>query len=191
MQWRLLDREKVKITIGCCLAVFFLAACVNAQNGSANTGSRNAVRAGTLLGNVSPVSIEDTALTHGQLIYVPAYSEIFNIDEASTHDLTIMLSIRNTDLTSPIVIRSVQYYNSAGDLVREYVETPLALPPMATAEIVVSRLDRTGGTGANFLVEWGAEASVYEPVIEALMSSTSQQQGLSFLSAGRVLESRP
>ena len=40
------------------------------------------------------------------------------------------------------------------------------------------------------LVEWVAETEVYEPIVEALMVSTSSQQGISFVSQGRVIESK-
>ena len=137
-----------------------------------------------------PISSENLDFVTGQRLYVPAYSEIFSGDETSTYDLTVMLSIRNTDPDTPIVIGSIQYYDTTGALVKEYVETPLELAPMATTEVVISRLDKQGGTGANFIVEWGAEEQVYEPIVEALMISTSAQQGISFLSPARILQDK-
>ena len=139
-------------------------------------------------GLVRTVSSEDLAIVTGQKLYVPAYSQIYNADLSSTYDLTVMLSVRNTDFETPIVINSIQYYDTDGNMVKEFVETPVELAPMATTEVVIDRLNDKGGTGANFIVIWGAEDLVYEPVVESLMTSTSQQQGLSFLSQARVLE---
>lgn len=146
---------------------------------------------GTLQGAARRVSSEDLEIVTGQRLYVPAYSKIYTNDENSTFDLTVTLSVRNTDAESPIVISSIRYYDTAGSLVREYIQSPLELAPMATTEVVVSRLDSHGGSGANFIVEWGAEELVHEPIVEALMTGTSGQQGLSFLTTARVLEEKP
>lgn len=62
---------------------------------------------------------------------------------------------------------------------------------MATSEVVIGRLDERGGTGANFIVEWSVEDLVDEPIVEVLMTSTSTQQGISFLTSARVLVERP
>lgn len=87
--------------------------------------------------------------------------------------MTVTLSIRNTNLDKPILIDSVQCFDTNDQLVTDYVESPLQLAPMATTEYVIERTDDKGGTGANFIVVWGAEAPVYEPVVEAVMISTS------------------
>lgn len=143
-----------------------------------------------LVGDVHPISSGDLKIVTGQRLYVPAYSAVYSADLTTTHDLTIMLSVRNTDFDTPIIIDSIQYFDSDGNLVKEYVEEPLELPAMATSEVVIDRLNQAGGTGANFIVVWGAETPVFEPVVEALMTSTAQQQGLSFLSEARVLEEK-
>jgi hypothetical protein len=61
---------------------------------------------------------------------------------------------------------------------------------MLTTEYVIARNDDRGGTGANFIVAWGAEEPVYEPVVEAVMISAAGTQGLSLLSPARVLEEK-
>lgn len=50
--------------------------------------------------------------------------------------------------------------------------------------------DSRGGAGANFLVDWGAEQPISEPVVEAVMIGTASQQGISFISPGRVVGRR-
>ncbi|MEM8603550.1 MAG: DUF3124 domain-containing protein, partial [Cyanobacteria bacterium P01_H01_bin.121] len=45
-----------------------------------------------------------------------------------------------------------------------------------------------GGSGANFIVRWGAAREVSTPIVEAVMISTQSQQGLSFVSAAKVIE---
>ena len=126
----------------------------------------------------------------GQTIYVPIYSEIYFFDKSRTLQLAATLSVRNTDLQHPIIINSVKYYDSDGNLVREHLENPLQLAPLASTDFIVNQNDRTGGSGANFIVEWIAETEVYEPIVEALMVSTSSQQGISFITQGRAIESK-
>ena len=137
-----------------------------------------------------PVSIEDLEIVTGQVIYVPAYSEIFYNDE-NTLNLTINLAIHNTDLEHPIIIKSVRYYDTQGNLVKEYVDQPRQLDPIATASFALAGDDTRGGVGANFIVEWVAETGVYEPIVEAIMINTSGQQGISLLSPGRVISQTP
>jgi hypothetical protein len=126
----------------------------------------------------------------GRTVYVPVYSHIYHAD-GRTFDLTSTLSIRNTDSRNSIVISGISYYDTAGKLVREYAPSPVLLPRMATLEYVVGERDRTGGSGANFIVKWFAETAVAEPVIECVMIGTNGQQGISFVSAGTPLKSPP
>jgi hypothetical protein len=126
----------------------------------------------------------------GQVIYVPIYSEIYNQDQTQVSQLAATLSIRNTDRQHPIVIDTVDYYDSSGNKIRQYLSEPIQLAPLASTAVVVARTDQTGGVGANFIVAWGATAQVNPPVIEAVMINTASQQGMSFISVGRVIETR-
>lgn len=145
----------------------------------------------------TPVSVEpkvpaevDRNRIVGQTIYVPIYSHIYIRDKGRVINLTATLSIRNTDGQNPISITSARYYDTNGALVKEYVNEPLRLTPMASTDFVVAEDDTSGGVGANFIVEWGAGVEVTEPVVEAIMISAASQQGISFVSAGRVIKDR-
>jgi hypothetical protein len=145
----------------------------------------------------SPVSAQPTISAEengnqimGQTIYVPVYSHIYTRDKSRVINLSATLSVRNTDAQNPIRIISVRYYDTNGALLKAYVDAPLRLAPMASTDFVVAEDDTSGGAGANFIVEWGAAAEVTEPVVEAVMISTASQQGISFVSAGRVIKSR-
>ena len=59
---------------------------------------------------------------------------------------------------------------------------------MASAGFFIHAGEHTGGVGTNFIVEWVVEQPVYEPVVEALMLSVENAQGLSFTSPGRVIK---
>jgi hypothetical protein len=144
------------------------------------------------LPTLSAAEVSDLDIVMGQLVFVPAYSEIFYGVASQTLALTTTLAIHNTDLEFPIIVRSVRYYDTDGNLVREYVEQPVQLDPMATTGFVIESSDTTGGWGTNFLVEWGAETPVHEPVIEAIMISSRGTEGVSFISEGHVVsEQRP
>ncbi|MGH9841495.1 MAG: DUF3124 domain-containing protein [Blastocatellia bacterium] len=142
--------------------------------------------------NVSPEKDweKDRNQIVGQTIYVPIYSHIYIRDKSRVINLAATLSIRNTDAQNPIRITSARYYGTDGAQVREYVNEPLRLAPMASTDFVVAEDDTSGGSGANFIVEWSAGAVVTEPVVEAVMISTASQLGISFVSAGRVIQSR-
>jgi hypothetical protein len=122
----------------------------------------------------------------GQTVYVPAYSHVY-YGKGEEYLLAITLSIRNTSLTDTISVKSVRYYDSKGKLVKEFSPKSLQIAPMATSEFFVEERDTSGGSGANFIVEWDAVKTVSAPVIEVVMISTAFQQGISFISPGRVI----
>lgn len=122
-------------------------------------------------------------------VYVPVYSHIYFGDARNQFDLTVTLLVRNTDPSHPLLLTSVRYLDSDGALVRTYVDEPVRLGPMASLDYVVAEGDRTGGIGANFVVEWTADHRLTEPVIEAVMIGTRSGQGISFTSVGRPTRS--
>jgi hypothetical protein len=142
-----------------------------------------------VLGLAAPASAE-VSRSLGQTIYVPAYSHIYyGIKESRELFLTVTLSIRNTDPRHPLILRSVQYFNTQGAKLREYVEAPVKIPPLGTAEYIIKQFDKEGGSGANFLLRWDSTASVTDPIAEAIMVG-SDSQGVSFLTRGQVIEER-
>lgn len=153
------------------------------------TAPRGAIPSDPLV--VQPVSRDALQIVEGQLVYVPAYAEIFFNSINATRALTTTLAIHNTDLEHSIVINSVRYYDTEGTLVQEYIDEPMRVGPMATFGFVVDSADQRGGWGANFLVEWVAEQPVYEPVIEAVMVSAQGVEGISFISPGRIISQTP
>ncbi|MCW5313176.1 DUF3124 domain-containing protein [Nostoc sp. KVJ3] len=129
-------------------------------------------------------------IASGQTVYVPVYSHIYHYNRQEVFELAVTLSIRNTDLTNPIVITSVRYYNSEGKLVKQYLERPIQLDALASTAFFVNRNDTSGGLGANFIVEWVAQTEISEPVVEAVMIGTDFQQGISFVSPGKVIKNQ-
>ncbi|RUR76948.1 hypothetical protein DSM107007_45490 [Nostoc sp. PCC 7120 = FACHB-418] len=126
----------------------------------------------------------------GQTIYVPIYSHIYHYNRQEVFNLAATLSIRNTDLSNPIIVTSVRYYDSNGKLVKQYLERPIQLDALASTDFFIDKSDTSGGLGANFIVEWVAATEVSEPIVEAIMIGTDFQQGISFTSPGKVIKSQ-
>lgn len=152
------------------------------------TGCNSAVETRPLTaGAFQPVTGRDLRIVTGQMIYVPAYSEVFYGREGLNIELAMTLAIHNTDLNAMIIIQSVRYYDTDGNFIRDYISEPIEVSPLATTGFLVEDRDVSGGWGANFIVEWVAEEPVYEPIIEAIMISTGGTQGISIISPGRVI----
>jgi len=133
-------------------------------------------------------AVADMRLFKGQTVYVPVYSHIYSGDREQPFYLAATLSIRNTDRKHTITLIAVDYYDSQGKFLKHYLEKPLPLNAMATKRYVVPESDKSGGSGAKFIVTWQSDEPVAEPLIESVMISTKTQQGISFTSRGRVLE---
>lgn len=120
----------------------------------------------------------------GQTLYVPCYSHIYHGVKTRPFDLTITLSVRNSDTKRTLRLSSVDYYSSDGKLLKRFVVGEVAVPPMTSREFTVDQNDSSGGSGASFLVRWRADAVMNEPVVESVMIGTANSQGISFTSRG-------
>jgi len=138
-------------------------------------------------GSYQAVTGRDLRIVTGQTLYVPAYSEVLLGGRDLTHELVVTLAVHNTELDAPIIIQSVRYYDTDGQLVRDYVPEPIEVSPLATTGFLVEAQDTIGGWGSNFIVEWVAEEPVSEPIVEAVMVSRSGTHGISLISLGRVI----
>ena len=127
-------------------------------------------------------------LSMGQSVYVAVYSHIYSGIKARPFDLVAILSIRNTDINQPVTIVSIKYYDSDGKLLKEYLDEPIELKALASTRYIIMEGDKTGGSGANFIVKWKSNIRVTPPIIEAVMIGTHSGQGISFVSRGQVIE---
>jgi len=126
-------------------------------------------------------------LSDGQTIYVPAYSHIYSGNREKPFLLTVTLSIRNIDPEHEIKITIVDYYETQGKLLKKYLDKPVALSPLESLRYVIAESDKSGGSGANFIVEWKSEKPANPPIVESVMIGTKTQQGISFISRGQVV----
>ncbi|ACK66151.1 conserved hypothetical protein [Rippkaea orientalis PCC 8801] len=165
------------------ILIILLISCSNNVGLETQTSPQNQID------QLQLVTLDTQKVVMGQTVYVPVYSHIYHFDQQNNPiNLSATLSIRNTDMTHSIIITTVRYYDTKGQLIREFIRNPVELKPLASTDVFIQTNDTTGGLGANFIVEWVALQTVYEPVIEAVMISTASSQGISFISPGRVLK---
>lgn len=124
----------------------------------------------------------------GQKVYVPVYSHVYQGIKGKPYNLSALLSLRNVDETRSLIVVSVKYYGDHGQLIKEYLDKPVTVPPLGTTEVHVAERDTEGGSGANFVVQWKAGESIPNPIIQAVMIGTASTQGISFVCDGVVVE---
>lgn len=117
--------------------------------------------------------------------YLSVYSSIYSLNEDQTHNLTATVSIRNTSERDSIFLTKASYYNTKGELIRDYVDFPVLVLPLETIEIIIASKDDSGGTGANFIFDWKKNSTTSAPIFEGIMISTSGSQGISFTTNGK------
>lgn len=121
--------------------------------------------------------------------YLAVYSQIYQQHENKTYNLTVTVSLRNVSQKDTAYILKADYNNSKGERIRSYFKKPIYIAPLETIEIVINEADNEGGTGGNFIFDWAVCNEKNLPLFEAVMISTSGQQGLSFLTRGvRIYE---
>lgn len=131
---------------------------------------------------------DSTEYVDGETLYVPIYSSVFHHQSALNYKLTATLCIHNIDLDNSIKLIKADYYDTNGDFIQAYLEEVLVLKPLQVVQIVVHEDDERGGAGAKFIVEWVSETNVNSPIVEAVMISARGQQGISFISLGKVIK---
>ncbi len=136
---------------------------------------------------LAATALAGSVLTRGQTVYVPLYSHVYQGLRDRPFDLSATVSVRNTDPEKALRLVFVDYYDTAGKLVRHYLDAAESVPPLATREFQVGEKDTAGGSGAKFLIRWTSEAPMSPPVVESVMIGTANSQGISFLSTGRVV----
>lgn len=185
----------MKKNLGFLVAIFclFVVACTTPQPSSTAAGNSQLASTQTdkFTESAEKIDISEVQAIAGQTVYVPVYSHIYFRNNQQAYNLASTLSIRNTDRSSPIIIKSVNYYNTDGNLVENYVNDALKMPPLASVEFFITQSNTSGGSGANFIVEWISETEVSEPVIESVMIGVSGTQGLAFSSPGKVIKTEP
>ncbi|MEM9888080.1 MAG: DUF3124 domain-containing protein [Bacteroidota bacterium] len=134
---------------------------------------------------INQVYISDANLLYRDTVYVPIYSELYySGSQDITFYLTSTLSIRNTSLKDTIYIEDIDYYDTDGKLIHHYLDAVLLLHPMQSIEYIIEKNEEVRGTGANFVVNWGANNPKVKPLFQGVMASIQGQQGITLLTDG-------
>lgn len=139
---------------------------------------------------------ESLPLSAGQSLYLAIYSHLYHGDvhpktgKPSETLVSTHVSIRNTDPGVAMKVSSARYYNTEGKLLREFLSKPQAVPPLGTYELYVPRSDSSGGSGANFIIEWSAEKPINPPIVEALHADIREARTLLFVTTARPIQKR-
>jgi hypothetical protein len=72
-------------------------------------------------------------------------------------------------------------------MLKKNIDRPVVLQPLESLRYVLPEKDKSGGSGANYIVEWQAETLVNPPIVETIMIGTQSQQGISFTSRGKEI----
>ncbi len=140
---------------------------------------------GIILGLAGPAAA--LKLVKGQTIYIPSYANIISGTQRIT--LRANLIIHNTDPSRAIEVLRIDHYDTSGQLVEHYLQQALKLPPLGATRVIV-KAPRPGdeGAGANFIVQWRADAKVTEPLMECVMVGAAGTHSYSFSSLGRIIQ---
>lgn len=133
-------------------------------------------------------------LSNGQTLYLPIYSHIWHGDLVSQvkspmkKQVSALVSIRNTNLKTPMRVVSARYYSTDGKLLKEYLPKPAEIGAMGTLELFVERKETEGGSGANFIIQWEAATQINPPVVEAVHADIrGGAPALSFITTARAI----
>jgi len=164
------------------LLAVLISACSDIENNNRNLHFR--------IENLVPL---DTAeVSYIETIYIPVYTDVYHVDQSRLFPLTVTLSLRNTNLEDTIYVTQVDYFNSDGKLVKKHINetSMLMLEPLESYELVIDKMTYSGDTGANFIIKWGGKNEENSMMVQAVMINTSGQQGLSFITEGKIIDSK-
>ena len=118
-------------------------------------------------------------------IYVAAYSNLYYESDVRKTYFTVILSLRNINFTDSIYFDKIEFYDSEGKLLREFIKDILVLRPMESIEYIIESPEKKGGAGANFVVSYSGRSNLKNPpYIEAIMLGNISNYGFSFSSPG-------
>lgn len=120
-------------------------------------------------------------------IYVPAYSELPVGGGVQNVAMSVTLSVRNASPDQVLALRRIELFDTAGELVQSYLKEPVGIRPFGTVNLFVTVLDRRGGSGGNFRVDWAGATGISEPIVEAIMLGELGGRSYSFVSRGREI----
>lgn len=148
--------------------------------------------------NTDNSEVYHPAQAYTDTTYLSAYSEIYSQTKLRTIPLTVTLSIRSGSFTDTTIINKITYYDTDGKIVKEYLKKPVLLKPMQSIDYIVpimknndtiSNKNIRGGTGAHFIVDWGARYNT-QPIMQCVMHGSTSNHSVSFVVPGKSIAVR-
>lgn len=136
-------------------------------------------------------TIDKELIQFKDIMYVPIYSDIYIDQNNPEHLITATLSIRNTSFKDTLYISKIDYYNTEGSLVKNYIDNTIRINPMGTVNYVIEKDDKSGGPGANFIVELNAKNANIKPLIQSIMIGQFNNKSFSFSTNGYSIIENP
>ena len=167
--------------------LFLLFVCCKDNNDKKNEIAKKRILPSHIY---SFVDIDNIKMKYYETDYLPVYSDIYHQDGTKRYPVTITVSIRNTSLVDSAYIQSTTYHDSYGKLLHSYLDSVILLSPLESIELVVEEKENKGGAGANFIIKWAATNYSDQLLVQSIMFSIYEQQGVSFLSEAKVIESQ-
>ena len=133
--------------------------------------------------NIGKGIIDRDSIHHLKKVYVPVYSNIYQRSRNERVPLTSTLSIHNTSDTDTLFFKRIAYFDTKGDLVRNYLDETVYMNTFETLEYVVDENDDSGGSGANFYIEWYGEETL-NPIFQGVMVGGFGNNSFSFVTEG-------
>lgn len=176
-------KNSIKILI-LCLSTLILNSCIE-HNPNLNKSGEDQLK------SLEVVKILDQEQIHfNDIIYVPIFSDIYIDKTNPEHLLTSTLSIRNTSFNDTLYISKIDYYNTEGSLVKNFIDKTISLNPMGTVNYVIEREDKSGGSGANFIIELKAKNFDIKPLIQAITIGELSNKSFSFSTDGYSIKTK-
>lgn len=132
-------------------------------------------------------TVINDSLQNIRKVYVPVYSNIYQRTRNERTALTSTLSIHNTSETDTLFITRIDYFNTEGELVKKHLESAIYVNTFETIEYVVDQQDNSGGSGANFVIEWHGSKKL-NPLFQAVMIGGLGNKTFSFTTEGVYFE---
>lgn len=139
------------------------------------------------------VAAEDVTLAAGQTLYLPVYSYIWHGDRVVSKryplktPVSALVSIRNTNLKTPIRLFSAHYFDTSGKLLKQFVTTPVTIEPLGTHELFIEKQETQGGSGANLILKWDADTLVNPPIVEAIHAEIKGHSTFTFITKAQPI----
>lgn len=155
---------------------------------------KKALLATALTWTALSVQAEESPLSSGQTLYLPVYSHIWHGDLVVDgryplkNQVSVLVSIRNTSIKTPIKILAASYYSTDGKLLKQYITAPRVVGPMGTLELFVEKKESIGGSGANFLIQWQSATPTNPPLVEAIHADIKGHLTLTFTTKAQPIQ---